>query len=200
MARGRIIPVAIFLAVIGIGSIGCAAAAREPVHKAARPPQEGPLKTYTTGTLSHLETQETPRNLTEVALFDKDQQPVRLNDLRGEVVVLHMWATWVAPSRFEVPKLAEVQQRYAGRGLRVVTLSVDTADQSGNAIAFVQQNPPLEIWFAPDLGDLLTEWGILGLPATIFLDRQGREVARVDSDIDWSAPEVTALLDRLIAE
>ncbi|ESQ91469.1 hypothetical protein ABAC460_05660 [Asticcacaulis sp. AC460] len=188
------------MAAMVVGVTGCATAGRDPAHEAARPPQEGPLKGYATGALSHLETFETPRPLVEVPLFDKDQQPVRLDDLRGDVVVVHIWATWVAPSRFEVPKLAQVQQRYAGRGLRVVPVSVDTPDQSGNANAFMQQNPPLEAWFAPDLSSAMTEWGVWGLPATIFLDREGREVARIDSQVDWNTPEVTALLDRLVAD
>ena len=42
--------------------------------------------------------------------------------------------------------------------------------------------------------------GVLGLPMTVLIDREGREVARLQGEADWSAPEARAVIDALLAE
>lgn len=52
-----------------------------------------------------------------------DGQPLSLHDLRGHYVLLDFWATWCGPCRIEMPRLEDLQQKYAGRGLEVVGIN-----------------------------------------------------------------------------
>jgi len=47
-------------------------------------------------------------------------------------------------------------------------------------------------------GDVARKAGVLGLPATLILDREGREIARIMGDAVWDSPEARALLARVI--
>ena len=50
---------------------------------------------------------------------------IALADFRGEVVLLNVWATWCAPCRREMPGLQQLQERFEGRGLHVLGVSID---------------------------------------------------------------------------
>ena len=68
---------------------------------------------------------------------DLEGQPVSLEALRGQPVLLNLWATWCEPCRRELPQLAKLHRRYAERGLVVVGLSVDQNRTSKQVRAFV---------------------------------------------------------------
>jgi thiol-disulfide isomerase/thioredoxin len=52
---------------------------------------------------------------------------VALATLRGQAVVLNVWATWCAPCREEMPELQALHERFHGRGLRVLGVSIDAS-------------------------------------------------------------------------
>jgi len=99
-----------------------------------------------------------------------------LSDYRGKVVVLDFWATWCDPCKEEIPHFIEMQSKYAGEGLQVLGISMD--DDEKPVRAFQQQfkmNYPVAIG-NPQLASQYG--GILGLPITFLIDRQGRISAR----------------------
>ncbi len=63
----------------------------------------------------------------EFTLPRLDGGELSLADLRGRVVVIDFWATWCPPCIFQIPILNEIHERYAGRGVEVLGISVDTA-------------------------------------------------------------------------
>jgi len=115
-------------------------------------------------------------------------------------VVLNLWATWCAPCRFEMPTLAKLQASYANKGLKVIPLSGDGDDKFADVESFIDVQEPLEVYADPDLITKTAHLNISGLPATLILDKQGREVARLDGEATWDTPEVKALMDKLLSE
>ena len=160
---------------------------------------KGPLAVYAKGALAKLITSESPVTIDDISFIDRDQKPVKLSDFKGQEVVLNVWATWCAPCRFEMPTLAKLQAHYAGKGVKVLPLSVDTEDKFADVKSLMDVQQPLDVYavqnfLAP------SKFNISGMPGTLILDKQGRQVARLDGEAKWDTPEVQALLDKLLAE
>lgn len=110
-------------------------------------------------------------------------QTVRLAQLRGRPVILDFWATWCIPCRASLPDLNEMQQRYAGRGLVVVGLSVDDGD-SQEVKRFAKR---MGLRFPVALADerVMDQYGpIRSIPTTFFINRNGLVVRRVVGYVD----------------
>ena len=136
-----------------------------------------------------------------VAFKDGAGRDARIADYKGKVVVLNLWATWCGPCRKEMPTLAALQALSAGKAIKVLPLSVDTAAKTAAAKAFIAQNAPLD--FHQDLGPNLPfalKPPVLGFPTTVIFDKAGRERKRIQGDLDWSSPRVRRVLDALAAE
>jgi cytochrome c biogenesis protein CcmG, thiol:disulfide interchange protein DsbE len=102
--------------------------------------------------------------------------PLRLSSYRGRVVLLDFWATWCDPCREETPHFVELQQKYAGRGLQIIGVSMDdTSDPVRDFYRQFHMNYPVVMGDAKT-GE--TYGGVLGLPIVFLLDRDGRIVDR----------------------
>ena len=75
----------------------------------------------------------------ELTFFRVDNdEPLRLSDLRGQVVLLNLWATWCPPCVHEMPDLEQLQRTHGELGLLVVTLSDESRQ---HLIAFLDEHP-----------------------------------------------------------
>jgi len=103
-------------------------------------------------------------------------QQLRLSSYHGKVVLLDFWATWCYPCRQEIPHFVEMQEKYKDRGLQVIGVSMD--DSPEPVPAFMEQfhmNYPVVMGNAK-IGELYG--GLLGLPITFVLDRDGGIIAK----------------------
>lgn len=110
------------------------------------------------------------------SLPDLDGKPLDLASYRGKVVLLDFWATWCTPCRAEIPEFVEYQNKYGGQGFQVIGISMD--DDATAVRPFYQQfkmNYPVAVGNAK-----LAEsyGGILGLPVTFLIGRDGRIAAK----------------------
>ncbi|GLZ88011.1 hypothetical protein Pres01_40620 [Metapseudomonas resinovorans] len=139
-----------------------------------------------------------PRPLAELRFVDAEGQTLNLANFRGKVVLLNVWATWCVPCREEMPTLDRLQERLGGADFQVVALSVD---QDGLAVVrdFYREVgiQRLEI-FVDEKMHAIQVLGAFGLPATLLLDREGRELGRKLGAAEWDAPEVEAYLREVI--
>ncbi|HJQ24910.1 MAG TPA: redoxin domain-containing protein [Blastocatellia bacterium] len=104
-----------------------------------------------------------------------------LEQMKGKVVVLDLWATWCGPCRVEIPSFIKLQEKYKSQGLEVVGVALDPITGRGTnadtVAAFMQQNNiNYTIWIinnASAFGKYQTGQGI---PTTYVIDRNGRTV------------------------
>jgi peroxiredoxin len=104
-------------------------------------------------------------------LVDSDEV-VRLSDFRGQTVLLNFWATWCPPCRAEMP---EFQAVYEGRlpDGDFVVLAVDLEETDAQVQRFLDE---LGLTFPVAMdhaGEVARHYGVRGLPATFFIDRDG---------------------------
>lgn len=109
----------------------------------------------------------------EYAAATLDGDTVTLESLRGQVVLLNLWATWCTPCRMETPYLQSVFEEYRDDGFRIVGVSLDTGDAADQVAMFVEEyGVSYTILHDPQMRGMEL-YQVLGLPATFLIDREG---------------------------
>jgi thiol-disulfide isomerase/thioredoxin len=140
---------------------------------------------------------EEPQPLADLVFADESGEPRSLEDWRGKVVLLNVWATWCAPCRADMPTLARLQQRLGGEGFEVVALSVDRAGAGAVRKFFDEIGVSLPVFIDQD-GAAIRSLGLFGLPATLLIGPDGNELARLAGPAEWDAPEMVSFLEGII--
>ena len=111
---------------------------------------------------------------------DMNGNKVKVSDLRGKSVVMNFWATWCVPCRAEMPLFVEAESIYGPRGVAFVAVSLDDRQTRPKIPEFVHEfKIGFPVWVGASTMDLDDLKMGTALPATAFLDRDGRIVARV---------------------
>lgn len=139
-----------------------------------------------------------PKTLPEVAFQDDEGKARTLAAFEGKVVLLNLWATWCAPCRHEMPTLSRLQERLGGPEFEVVALSIDRAGPKVVRAFYAELGVEnLALYVDPTM-KAMRALAAIGLPTTLLLDRQGREVGRLVGPAEWDSPEAVALVQRWI--
>ncbi len=106
-----------------------------------------------------------------------DGTKLKLSSLRGKAVVINFWATWCAPCKIEMPWLTEFQNQYGSQGVVVVGIAMD--EDTDKVRDFVKETGATHtiLLGTEAVGDAYG--GVQFLPATFYVDRQGKVVDRV---------------------
>lgn len=125
---------------------------------------------------------------------------VSLESLRGKPVLLNVWATWCHPCRDEVPELQRLYERYRGRGLELVGVSVDAAGHDDAIRAFARDyGMTYPVWRDPD-ENVSATFLVVGVPATFLIDRSGVLRWKKTGPIGRSDTTLVAEIERTLAE
>ncbi len=123
-----------------------------------------------------------------------DGQVTTLAAFQGRVVLLNFWATWCAPCIREMPSLDRLQARLKGEGLDVVAVSEDFAGMDLVGPFFERLKLENLAIFLDSDGALGKVFGIVGLPTTLLIDREGRLVGGLEGPAEWDSDEAVALI------
>ncbi len=123
-----------------------------------------------------------------------DNTTASLSEWRGKVVLLNFWATWCSPCIREMPSLQKLNNLLSKESFAVLALSQDM--QGWRKIRpFIQkyQLNDLPIYNDPKLSGA-KRFAVKGLPTTILLDRDGREIGRLLGHAEWDSEEAINLI------
>jgi len=135
-----------------------------------------------------------PELLPEIKFQDGDGRERSLADWRGKVVLLNLWATWCLPCRKEMPALDRLQASLGSDQFQVVAISVDRTGLAG-AKKFLEetQTPNLAVYADPT-ARLASSLRAAGLPATLLIDKEGREIGRLLGPAEWDGEAARRLI------
>ena len=141
---------------------------------------------------------ETPKPLPELHFTEGEGHARTLSDFKRKVVLLNIWATWCVPCRKEMPTLDRLQAALGGVDFEVVPLSID---RKGVEVVnkFYDEIGIQHLARIADPGnEAFQKLAIVGLPTTLLIDRQGRELGRLIGPSEWDAPDMIAFLKDII--
>src|SRR6185503_15696879 len=122
-----------------------------------------PLKLPAAELVAH----NTPQGLTDFTFSDGSGRNLTLDNFRGTLILVNVWATWCPPCKEEMASLNHLVLLLANKNIKIVPISI-YVDPSKNVM------------------DAL---GITGIPTTILIGRDGREIGRTVGPAQWDAPE-----------
>ena len=129
---------------------------------------------------------------------DPDGGEHRPSDYKGKYILVNFWATWCAPCRKEMPSLDNLQETLGGDAFEVVTVATGRNTVPGIKMFFAKAGVThLPILLDPKQA-LSRDMGVLGLPITMLIDPEGREIARLRGDAEWDSDSALAIIGALI--
>lgn len=138
-----------------------------------------------------------PRPAPDLRFADGSGASHRLSEFRGRAVLLNVWATWCPPCREEMPTLDRLQAALGGAGFEVVTVSIDAEGLPVVETFFRQMNVAHLRPYVDSFGDV-APLGATGVPLTLLIDAEGREVARKRGPATWDDPQIVQTIRRFI--
>ncbi|WP_066702554.1 TlpA disulfide reductase family protein [Celeribacter ethanolicus] len=150
------------------------------------------------GSLQKLGFHDAAKHVSPLPFTAADGVEETLADYRGKLVLLNFWATWCAPCRKEMPALDQLAAAYGDQGL--VVLPVATGHNPLPAIrSFYEkagiQSLPLRM---DGKGAMARDMGVLGLPVSILISPEGKEIARMTGDAEWFSPSAQSIVAELL--
>ena len=150
------------------------------------------------GEVAALSLDRPPRLLSAAVFQDKDGTPRTLADFRGRTVLLNLWATWCVPCRKEMPALDRLQAQQGSKDFAVVAVNVDTAKLDRPRQFLADANITALPFYADPAGTLFPtlrrDAGVMGLPTTFLIDKNGCTLGTVAGSAEWDSPEAQALI------
>lgn len=131
--------------------------------------------------------QAEPRRLPPLDIRDAEGKPVSLDRFRGKVVLLNLWATWCAPCRKEMPVLDRLQAKLGGPQFEVLALATDAGGTKAVREFYESLGLRSLAIYVEGEGHVLTTLGAPGIPTTLLIDSEGRELGRYVGAADWEA-------------
>ncbi len=156
------------------------------------------LKELRGGDMVKLIVLDAPRDRIAETFRDLYGNPLTFADYSGKVVLLNIWATWCPPCRAEMPSLDRLAGDMEGHDFAVIALSTDRGGVERVARFFDDMRIENLTVMHDRSGKVARRAGVLGLPVTLILDRQGREIGRIIGESDWDSPDARAILRRVI--
>ena len=135
-----------------------------------------------------------PAPLAEINFKDGAGTPMTLASFKGKTILLNLWATWCAPCREEMPALDRLQAELGSDKFEVVALAVDrTGPDAAQKFLDGIQVKNLKLY-----SDTTTRSGsalkAIGMPTTILIDPEGREIGRMSGPAEWDSEAAKALI------
>lgn len=135
--------------------------------------------------------------LLDAPVTDLNGQPKNLDEWKGKLLVVNLWAAWCPPCRAEMPAFSRIQQNFADKDVQFIGIALDDAAPVQEFLRSTPVSypillaPPTRLELSAPLGN-----SAQGLPFSFIVDRQGQLAATRLGQ--WNEADLTAELNRLL--
>lgn len=151
--------------------------------------------TLSVGEMAAFVFKKAPEPLPDFTFLDGTGKERSLKDWRGRVVLLNLWATWCIPCRKEMPGLDRLQAEFGSDKFEVVAVSADRKGLEGSK-QFLDQIKIGKLGLYADPSVRITSTlKAIGMPATLLIDRDGREIGRLIGPAEWDSADAKRLIE-----
>ena len=169
----------VYLIILGLGSIWIYLSAVKPdaslSEKAAAPQTGFPAPDF--------------------VLKSTSGETVKLSHLRGQAVLVNLWATWCPPCREEMPSIEKVYSEYKDEGFVVLAVNMTYQDKPQKIVPFVTERGLTFPILLDETGDMANDYQLRSLPSSYFIGRDG-----VIKEVVIGGPMAEALLRTRVEE
>ena len=135
--------------------------------------------------IKNLKIHKEPKKVNDIMFKNSEDTTIFLDDFKGKLVVINFWATWCAPCREEMPSLDILQSNKNFQDLIVLPINVGKENKEKAKRFFNDlQIKNLKLYY-DDSVKLANTFSLIGLPTTIFIDKDGDEFARIIGSVDF---------------
>jgi|GEM_PF-288785 len=124
--------------------------------------------------------------LPSVRFYDIKGQPVTLEDFKGQVLLVNLWATWCPPCVAELPSLDKLQAMLQDKGLRVVAVSVDRVPVEDVMAFFKERNLERLAAYVDSDRQIALNWPYSGIPISFLVGRDGALLQTFSGPEEWT--------------
>jgi len=146
-----------------------------------------------------LDLRATPAPLAPVEFQDDAGRKITLDRFHGRFVLLNFWATWCPPCKAEMPSLNSLASHFPTTDLSIVPVSIDAAGVVAARSYYAELRlDRLQVYVDPSM-DAMHAIAAVGIPTTLLLDRDGREIGRLVGAAQWDSPAIMEGLAKVLA-
>ena len=139
-----------------------------------------------------------PLTLPEISFVEAGGATKSLTDWKGKVVLLNVWATWCVPCREEMPTLDKLEAALGGKDFEVVAVNIDRGGGDKPKSFLAETGATHLSLYTDPTGKLFSVLKAVGMPTTLLIDREGREIGRLVGPAHWDSQEALALIKAAI--
>ena len=122
-------------------------------------------------------------------------ETIRLSDLRGQAVLVNLWATWCPPCRAEMKSIEKVYNEYKDQGFVVLAVNMTYQDDASAILPFITEQGLTYPILLDNTGDMAHAYQLRSLPSSFFINRAG-----IINEVVIGGPMAEALLRTRIEE
>lgn len=150
---------------------------------------------YNTGKVAAFVYRQVPEPVPAFPFFDAGQQMRTIEAFKGKVVLLNLWATWCGPCREEMPSLDRLQKELGSDTFEVVAVSVDKNGFEASKKFLDGLGVTSLNHYADPSGRAASQVKAIGMPATLLVSKDGREIGRLMGPAEWDSSDAKKLIE-----
>ncbi len=137
-------------------------------------------------TFNNMVIHEKPKDLPDLELINKKGNRIIFNDFSSKLTLLNFWATWCAPCKKELPKLDTLDQKIHQGQLNIVLINIENIKYEKVQSFFDEVKVKNLVSYFDIKLKLTKELKLRGIPITLIVNSQGKEVGRIIGDLDFT--------------